>query len=231
MKQTDIGLIGDACQIKSRERVSNHGEVFTAEREVNAMLDLVKQETERIDSRFLEPACGNGNFLANILRRKLAVVRATANLNRPTYELNALLALGSLYGIELLDDNVCECRERLYAVLCEAYGELYPAPSQSAEFLSSARFILSRNIIVGDALTLMTPDESRPIVFSEWSAVGYQIKRRDFTLDMLLQSQPLEEANLFSDLGENAFIPTPCAEYPLTPYTQIHLCHDDRQDV
>ena len=62
-------------QVKSKQRVADHGEVFTAEREVNAMLDLVKQETERIDSRFLEPACGDGNFLSEILRRKLAVVK------------------------------------------------------------------------------------------------------------------------------------------------------------
>lgn len=63
-----------AGQVKSKQRVADHGEVFTNPREVNAMLDMVKQETERIDSRFLEPACGNGNFLAEVLRRKLAVV-------------------------------------------------------------------------------------------------------------------------------------------------------------
>jgi len=65
-----------APQVKSRQRVQDHGEVFTNEREVNAMLDMVKQETERIESRFLEPACGDGNFLAEVLRRKLAVVNA-----------------------------------------------------------------------------------------------------------------------------------------------------------
>ena len=65
-------------QVKSRARVADHGEVFTADREVNAMLDLVKQDTERVDSRFLEPACGDGNFLAEILRRKLQAARLRA---------------------------------------------------------------------------------------------------------------------------------------------------------
>ena len=225
MKQSDIGLSGDVRQIKSRERVSNHGEVFTAEREVNAMLDLVRQETERIDSRFLEPACGNGNFLANILRRKLAVVRANYAASRPAYELNALIALSSLYGIELLEDNVSECRERLYRQFVDEYGSLFSPDGQTPDYLSSIRYLLDRNIILGDALTLMTPDESRPIVFSEWSAINYQIKRRDFTLDMLLRNQPIAAPILFSDLGDEAFIPTPFAEYPMKHYSQIYR-HD-----
>jgi type I restriction-modification system DNA methylase subunit len=101
-------------QIKSKERVSDHGEVFTAEREVNAMLDLVKDETERIDSRFLEPACGTGNFLTKILERKMAVVRSRYSKDLTGYELNALIAVSSIYGIDILMDNVHECRERLF---------------------------------------------------------------------------------------------------------------------
>ena len=101
-------------QVKSRERVQQHGEVFTNEREVNAMLDLVKHETERIDSRFLEPACGDGNFLAEILRRKLQVCRKFVEQGKNTqleYEKNAVLAVSSIYGIELLTDNAMACRE------------------------------------------------------------------------------------------------------------------------
>src|SRR5690554_6185883 len=103
-------------QVKSKKRVADHGEVFTAEREVNAMLDLVKDETERIDSRFLEPACGDGNFLAEILRRKLSVVNKQYGKNLPDYERYSILALSSIYGVDLLEDNIEDCRERLYDI-------------------------------------------------------------------------------------------------------------------
>ena len=221
MENTQQGLSAPKGQIKSKERVSAHGEVFTADREVNAMLDLVKQETERIDSRFLEPACGNGNFLAKILERKLSVVRTHYRQCRADYELQSFLAVGSLYGIEIQQDNVAECRERLYDIFLREYTSLFPDKTDE-EFLKSIRYVFSRNILWGDALTLQTPDGARPIIFSEWSAMGNQIKRRDFTLDMLLRNQPIEEPNLFSDLGDEAFIPTPIAEYPLIHYTQIH---------
>ena len=97
-------------QVRSRQRVADHGEVFTGEREVNAMLDLVEQETERIDSRFLEPACGTGNFLAEILRRKLRVVAARYRRGRLDYERYGVLAVSSIYGIDILEDNVIACR-------------------------------------------------------------------------------------------------------------------------
>ena len=97
-------------QIKSRQRVTEHGEVFTAEREVKAMCDLVKQETERIDSRFLEPACGTGNFLAEILARKLSVVKSEYGRSPLEYEKYSLLAVSSLYGVDIMADNVETCR-------------------------------------------------------------------------------------------------------------------------
>jgi hypothetical protein len=223
MDQSASGLTAPPGQIKSKERVSTHGEVFTADREVNAMLDLVKQETERVDSRFLEPACGNGNFLVRILERKLAVVeRMYQPQGRNVYELNAIIALGSIYGIEIQDDNVHECRDRLYGIFERAYSKLYPDTSAAGEFLRSARYILERNILWGDALTLRTPDDTKAIVFSEWSAINRNIKRRDYTLDELLRNTPYEGNNLFSDLGEEAFIPTPIAEYPLIPYFKIY---------
>ena len=115
-------------QIKSRQRVTDHGEVFTAEREVNAMLDLVKQETERIDSTFLEPACGTGNFLVEILRRKLAVVRREYYPRRGSchdYELHCIKAVMSIYGVDLLQDNVEACQERLCSVLRMTNTRLY----------------------------------------------------------------------------------------------------------
>jgi type I restriction-modification system DNA methylase subunit len=103
-------------QLKSRKRVADHGEVFTSEREVNAMLDLVKQETERIESRFLEPACGNGNFLAEILKRKLEVVDNRYSKSQLEWERYAVLAVSSIYGVDILEDNAIECRERLFKI-------------------------------------------------------------------------------------------------------------------
>lgn len=108
-------------QVKSRQRVADHGEVFTAEREVRAMCDLVKSETERIESRFLEPACGNGNFLAEVLRRKLAVVKSRYGKSPSDYERYSVLAVTSIYGVDILADNAQECRERLFALWNEEY--------------------------------------------------------------------------------------------------------------
>lgn len=206
-------------QVKSKKRVADHGEVFTAEREVNAMLDLVKQETERIESRFLEPACGNGNFLVKILERKLDVVDARYAKSQLEWERYAVLAVSSIYGVDILQDNVEECRERLYAIFNDRYSKLF-GDGVKRECCDSVEYILSLNILWGDALTLKTPDkEEKPIVFAEWNAVnGSMIKRRDYTMANLLESQPIEGANLFSDLGDRAFIPTPVAEYPLVNF-------------
>ena len=200
-------------QIVSRERVAEHGEVYTGEREVNAMLDLVREETERTDSRFLEPACGNGNFMVEILRRKLAAVNARYGRNRHEWEERAVCALCSVYGIDILEDNVKEARRRLYALLAEHAEKA--AGGVSADLEHTAKFILERNVIWGDALTLKTADGSgRPIVFSEWAFIGNgNVKRRDFTLDALLKNTPIKAPNLFSDLGDEAFIPLPIKEY------------------
>lgn len=221
MENKSIGDLVGQNLIKSRERVSQHGEVFTAQREVNAMLDLVKPETERIESRFLEPACGNGNFLAEILHRKLKVLSSRFSRSRIDYEFNAIIAVGSIYGIEIQIDNVEECRARLFEIFNEEYLRFFKN-SASSEFLQAINFIIDTNILWGDALTLKTPDGSEPITFAEWSAVSSgNIKRRDFTLDNLLQNQPIDEPNLFSDLGDEAFIPTPIREYPITHYLKI----------
>ncbi len=209
-------------QVTSRERVANHGEVFTAAREVNAMLDLVKDETQRIESRFLEPACGTGNFLVEILKRKLAVVENRYSKNQLEFERYAILAVSSIYGVDILQDNVQTCRDRLLEVFANCYRGHYKSTFKP-ECVRSAEFILSRNILWGDALSLKTPDENaEPIIFSEWSAVnGSLIKRRDFTLAHLLDCRPFEGANLFSDLGDEAFIPKPVADFPLTHFLKL----------
>ena len=172
-------------QVKSKQRVAEHGEVFTSLREVNAMLDLVKQETERIESRFLEPACGNGNFLAEILRRKLAVVKARYGKNAPDYERYAVIAVTSIYGVELLYDNTDECRKRLFEIFNKEYTANCKKEAND-ETREAVRYILSHNILCGDALTMKTAI-GELIIFAEWSAVNsYMLKRRDFRLDLML---------------------------------------------
>jgi len=205
-------------QVVSRRRVADHGEVYTARREVNAMLDLVKQETERIESRFLEPACGTGNFLAEILERKLRVVEGRYGESPLDYERYAVLAVSSIYGIDILEDNVIECRKRLLSIFDWNYKSLFKEDCRNA-----VKYILERNIIWGDALTLKTVGENpQSIVFSEWSPVnGGMIKRRDFAFHELVFFAGLRDRPLFSDLGEEVFIPEPVKEYPLTHYLRL----------
>ena len=231
-------------QIKSKKRVADHGEVFTPSHIVNAMLDLVKQETERIDSRFLEPACGTGNFLTEILERKLSVVENRYGRSQLDYERYAILAVSSIYGIDILEDNVQECRKRLFAIINQRYSELFKKTAKE-QFRKAARFILERNILWGDALTLKTGgDNPEYIVFSEWSLVnGSMLKRRDFTFHGLLRHKETRQAllfpdldeksaqqlSLFSDLGEDVFIPMPEKEYPPVYFMEIGEATNGRQ--
>ena len=209
-------------QVVSKQRVADHGEVLTGRREVNAMLDLVKSETERIDSRFLEPACGTGNFLAEILERKLRVVEARYGTSQLDYERYAILAASSVYGIDILEDNVRQCRQRLFGIFDLNYLRLFKNKSHD-DCRESVRYILERNIIHGDALSLKTVgDNPKPIVFSEWSPVnGSMLKRRDFTFHGLLAHEAIKAMPLFSDLGEDVFIPTPEKEYPPTHFLKV----------
>ncbi len=220
--------INSQNQLKSGQRVSDHGEVFTAQREVNAMLDLVKDQTERIDSRFLEPACGTGNFLVEILKRKLAKVRDRYSKSQIEYERYAIIAISSIYGIDILEDNAAECRKRLFKIFNQEYTSLYKEKSRD-DCCQSVKFILNRNIIWGDALTLQTVGLiPKPIVFSEWSLItGSFVQRRDFTFKSLVENQPINSPNLFSDLGEEAFIPQPVK--PFFPPTNIFRLAIDEQ--
>lgn len=217
----------EKAQIKSKERVASHGEVFTAEREVKAMCDLVKDETERIDSRFLEPACGDGNFLAEILTRKLNVVTKKYKKAQSDWEKYSLLAVSSLYGIDIMSDNAQECRKRLFSIWQTEHKKVSSSPL-SNDLEKSIAFILSKNICTGNALTLKTVDETQndtedEIVFSEWSLLGDKIKRRDFSFNNLVNQEYMkEEGSLFSDLGEEAEIFSPEKEYPLIPYRRVY---------
>ena len=181
----------EAVQIKSKERVSQRGEVFTAEREVNAMLDLVENECLRPDSRFLEPACGDGNFLSAILKRKLTELRRKYKKSPRDYEKLSIVAIGSLYGVDIMNDNVEACRERLFSIWDNEYTN-HCKSDASDETREAAKFIIERNIINGNALTLMCVDANGndtqvPIVFSEWTLInGTQMQRSDYTMADLL---------------------------------------------
>jgi SAM-dependent methyltransferase len=206
-------------QTNSRQRIADHGEVFTSKREVNAMLDLVKQETERIESRFLEPACGTGNFLVEILERKLSVVESRYKKSQLEFERNAITAVSSVYGIDILEDNVFACRQRLLGIFTNFYSQNYKI-SAKPEVIDSVIYILGKNIVWGDALSLMTVGENpRAIVFAEWSPLnGSMLKRRDYKFEHLVVSI---RGSLFSDLGDDAYIPTPAKEFPVTHFLEI----------
>ena len=216
--------------VVSKNRIADHGEVYTRSREVNAMLDLVKQETERIESRFLEPACGTGNFLVEVLERKLRVVETRYRKSQLEYERYSVLAIASLYGIDILPDNIETCRDRLFYCFDQRYSTLFQRKAKN-ECRKSVRFILNRNIILGDALKLKTVNEnSKPVLFSEWSLVrGSMIKRRDFAFDELQLEKKSQQAPLFSslepslksDLGGDVFIPNPVGEFPLIHFLRI----------
>lgn len=183
------------AQVKSKKRVADHGEVFTAEREVKAMCDLVEDQCNQISTRFLEPACGDGNFLAEILSRKLS--RVTAQYRRSSYdwERNSLLALGSLYGVDILSDNCETCRKRLMKIWEKAYKAVCKKECND-DTRRAAQFILSRNIVCGNALSLRCVDDQQqdtpePIVFSEWTFPQNNafIHRKDYTFAELLDEK------------------------------------------
>ncbi len=223
-------------QVISKERVADHGEVLTARREVDAMLDLVKQETERPESRFLEPACGNGNFLTAILERKLAIVEKRYGKSQLEFERYAFTAVSSLYGIDILSDNVSQCRERLFSVFDAVYERLFPQTSK-AGCRDAIRFALAHNIVWGDALKFVTGGEPpKPIVFPEWAFVqGSLVKRRDFSFGGLIQHEEVRESlllpellannakqlSLFDEVAKEDFNPEPVADYPPVHFLEI----------
>jgi hypothetical protein len=199
-------------QVKSKKRVADHGEVFTRELEVNAMLDLVKHETERIDSRFLEPACGNGNFLSEVLNRKLSVVDNRYGKSQLEWERNGLIAISSIYGVDILEDNTVDCQERLFGIFSKIYLDRYGVNAKM-EFLKSIIFILNRNILWGDALDFTNPITKKPIVFSEWSIINEtMLKRRDYIFKFLVEKS--HQFSMFNDEGNPGAIDEPVKDFP-----------------
>ena len=195
--------------IKSKKRVADHGEVFTPRWLVENMLNLVKGETERIDSRFLEPACGSGNFLVPVLQRKLAAVEAKYSKSDFERRHYALLALMCIYGIELLTDNIAECRANLLEIFAD-----YLNLEEADDLYRAAFYVLSQNLVHGDALTMRALD-GKPISFSEWGYLGTgKFQRRDFRLDVLTGSSAFSaEGSLFAQLAKHELF-TPTKSYP-----------------
>ncbi|MEN3069745.1 N-6 DNA methylase [Uliginosibacterium sediminicola] len=206
--------------VKSKQRVADHGEVFTPAWMVDAMLDLVKDESERIDARFLEPACGSGNFIVRILQRKLAAVEikyGKSDFERRHY---ALLALMCIYGIELLPDNIVECRTNMLEILA-GYLNL----DEGDDLYRAASHVLSLNLVHGDALTMLEQDK-KPITFAEWGYLGKgKFQRRDFRLDVLTGSSAFSaEGSLFASLGKHEIF-TPAKTWP--PMTLSELANQE----
>lgn len=202
--------------VKSKKRVVDHGEVFTPPWMVDAMLDLVKDESERIDSRFLEPACGSGNFITKILRRKLTAVEmkyGKSDFDRQQY---ALLALMCIYGIELLPDNIVECRNNVLEVFSD-----YLQLDVTDDLYRAASFVLSQNLVHGDALTMRASD-GQAIKFAEWGYLGKgKFQRRDFLFDVLTGSSAFSaEDSLFAHLGKHEIF-TPIKTYSVMTVREL----------
>ena len=195
--------------VKSRQRVADHGEVFTPDWLVEEMLDLVKGESERIDSRFLEPACGSGNFLVKVLARKLATVEA--KYGRSEFEKGnfALLGLMCIYGIEVLPDNILDCRQNML----EVFDRFLDLTLEDDVHLA-AEHVLTQNIVHGDAMAMLD-SAGAPITFPEWGYLGRgKFQRRDFRFDTLTQMSGFsEDDTLFADLGKHEVF-TPTKSYP-----------------
>lgn len=207
-------------QVKSKQRVADHGEVFTPAWMVDAMLNLVDAETDRIDSRFLEPACGSGNFLVQILKRKLAAVELRYGKSDFERKHCALLAVMCIYGIELLADNIAECRANLLELLARDLDV-----NETDELYQAASYVLSQNLVHGDALKMRTSGD-RPITFAEWGYLGKgKFQRRDFRLgDLAMSSTFSAEGSLFAHLGKHemftparTYAPTTMSELAMTP--------------
>ena len=206
----------------TKNRIEEYGEVFTSEKEVSTMLDLVADETNRIDAKFLEPACGNGNFLIEVLRRKIQNVAEKYARSQPDFEKYSFIAISNIYGIDLLKDNIIECRNRLFEFFLSDYMS-HQKFNINDDFLDALRFVLEKNIVQGDALSMNTVHSDEPIAFSDWSLVsGSRVKRTEYTLSNLLAYQPFQGDTLFSDLGESAFIPHVLKKHKIVNFWEVH---------
>ncbi len=207
-------------QIKDKRRVTNFGEVLTSKREVKDMLNLVNSETTRLDSRFLEPACGDGNFLTEVLSLKLTILEKNYSKNQYEFEKFSIQVFSSIYGIDILEDNIIAARERLFKQFLELYKKIFKS-KLNLKLLDCIKYILKLNLVHADALTLKKIKNKKYIIFTEWSLINDKIKRRDFEFKNLIDYAPFDKGTLFSDLGDEVIIPSPIKEYPLVNFLDI----------
>jgi SAM-dependent methyltransferase len=182
--------------IKSKERVRDLGEVFTAEREVRSMLDLVRYLSENVENTFLEPSCGNGNFLIEILKRKLETIKNKYR-KQIDVEFYIIRSIASIYGIDISKENIKEARERLFNEIKNFYSYNYNTKKANDGFWDSVKWILEKNIIVGDML-----NKVEDVILVEYSSPKkYFIKRQEFRLiDQMKKVK--KENNLFNNLDQ-----------------------------
>lgn len=225
----------EILQVKSKERVKDFGEVFTNPREVKAMLDLVKDESYRIEATFLEPACGNGNFLVEILDRKLKTVSEVAT-NKEEWINLALVGVGAIYGIDIQKDNVEESIERLLNILKTELAKQFSEESTMLAAEERAfRFILEQNIIHGNGLTGMLckadgNESKRELMFSKWDFSKLQsentVERKLFSMNkMIAHNKQRESAKKISSQSGSLFAlaPQKQVEESMKPQsTKIH---------
>ena len=172
-------------QIKSKHRVTEFGEVNTSFQTVQNIIDLVGNEAMRYDSKFLDPACGDGNFLLALLDRKFASFKGKPCKNTTLSEEKLMITLGSIYGIDKLKDNIVEARIRILKRFSDAYAKMFDSEVKK-HTIRSAEYIVSKNIIFGDLLTLENYESGNEIIFSEWFFSNMQIKKVDHRIKDLL---------------------------------------------
>lgn len=200
-------------QIKSKSRTQDFGEVFTNDKEINGMLDLVKDESERIDSKFLEPSCGHGNFLVKILERKLNSIKNTGVFDKSEYEQNIFIAISSIYGIDIQEDNIEQCRIRIYNLIENDYKSNFHE-LVDIEFLKSIKYVIHKNIFCGDTLNCVT-NNNENIIFSEWNIENYSVQRKDYSM--------LEMIDYYGDKVNSKLFPlTPVKIFPKISLKEVY---------
>lgn len=211
-------MINNTCKYNIEDNLKNV--VYTSSKLVSDMLSCVTDEIERIDARVLEPACGDGNFLDAILRKKLNSVVKKYSHSRIDFEFYILRALMSLYGVEIENNTVKICRTRLVDTAKEFYCKEYNIV-QFEKFLPLIEYVINTNILCGDALSLTNPNDGQPIEFAEWSFLGsYKVKRRDFIYEQLIYKSDNSEV-VISDRNTEGFIPKPIRDYPIVKIFNI----------
>lgn len=203
------------------DRIAEYGEVFTNEKEVKDMLSLVKNETQRIDSKFLDPACGDGNFLEEVILQKLMLLKQINKKEQLNYEKNLFLIVANTYGIELLKDNVIKCRKRIYKIVSEIYLKQFKNNFNS-QFIASLNFVISKNIVHGDSLTNKNPSNGEYLKFSEWVFTTRSlVKRREFLYKELIENSIINDSPLFASNQNQVFIPNPYKDFKVIHFYEL----------